>query len=114
MLIEHCEAFSRDDICDIKDFEMDITLKDEIPVNQSYPKLPRNLYGEVKKHVNDLLLKIFIKKSNSSYSSPMVCVRKKDGSLRLCIDYRKVNAKTIPSRQPIPRIQDVIDSLKGQ
>ena len=43
----------------------------------------------------------------------MVCVRKRDGSLRLCIDYRALNAKTIPDRQPIPRIQDVLDSLGG-
>ena len=44
----------------------------------------------------------------------MVCVRKKDGSLRLCIDYRKLNNKTIPDMQPIPKIQDMLDCLGGQ
>ena len=44
----------------------------------------------------------------------MVCARKSDGSLRLCIDYRKLKNRTIPDRQPIPKIQDIIDSLGGQ
>ena len=52
--------------------------------------------------------------SCSSYSSPIVCVRKKDGGMRLCIDYRKLNAKTIPDAQPIPRIQDILDNLGGK
>ena len=43
----------------------------------------------------------------------MVCVRKKDGSLRLCIDYRELNKKTHPERQPIPRIQDISNGLGG-
>ena len=43
----------------------------------------------------------------------MVCVRKKDGSLRLCIDYRELNKKTYPERQPIPRIQDILNGLGG-
>ena len=51
--------------------------------------------------------------SYSLYSSPMVCVRKKDGGLRLCIGFRKLNKKTIPDKQTIPCIQDILDSLKG-
>lgn len=43
----------------------------------------------------------------------MVCVCKKDGSLRLCIDYRLLNQKTFPDRHPLPRIQDLIDTLRG-
>ncbi|XP_048240235.1 uncharacterized protein LOC124116300 [Haliotis rufescens] len=44
----------------------------------------------------------------------MVCVRKRDGFLRLCIDYRKLNQKTISDQQPIPRIQDALNGLKGK
>ena len=48
-----------------------------------------------------------------AYSSPVVCVQKKDKSLRLCINYRTLNEKTIPDRHPIPRIQEALDSLGG-
>ena len=41
----------------------------------------------------------------------MVCVRKKDGSLHLCVGCRKLNNKTIPDRQPIPKVQDMLDCL---
>ena len=43
----------------------------------------------------------------------MLCVRKKGGGLRLCIDFWKLNQKTIPDKQPIPRIQDILDDLGG-
>ena len=52
-------------------------------------------------------------KSKSPYSAPVVCVRKKDGTLRLCIDYRLLNQKTVPDRHPLPRIQDLTDTLGG-
>ena len=47
------------------------------------------------------------------FAAPIVCVRKKDGQMRLCVDYRALNAKTVPDAQPIPRIQDILDSLGG-
>ncbi len=75
--------------------------------------IPRPLYEEVKDYLRELLAKGWITKSKSPYSSPIVCVRKKDSSLRLCCDFRKLNAKSIPSSQPIPRIQDALDSLGG-
>ena len=52
--------------------------------------------------------------STCESNSVCVCVRKKDGSLPMCIDYRKVNNKTIPDSQPIPRIQDIFDNLYGK
>ena len=87
---------------------------DEVPVAEAYRKIPRNLYDEVKNHVNNLLANGWVRQSYSPYSSPMVCVRKKCGGLRLCIDFRKLNMKTIPDKQPIPRVQDILDSLKGK
>lgn len=49
----------------------------------------------------------------SAHSSPVVCVRKKDNTLRLCVDFRELTRKTIPGRHPLPWIQDLLDSLRG-
>ena len=116
LLQENHEVFSKtkNDIGYIKDFKMPINLMDNIPVSQPYRQIPKNLYDEVKNHINNLLANGWIKRSQSPYASPMVCVRKKDSSLRLCIDFRKLNLKTIPDKQPIPRVQDILDGLGGQ
>lgn len=56
-------------------------------------------------------MKGWIVKSKSPYAAPVYCVRKKDGTLCLCIDYRLLNKKTVPDRHPLPRIQDLTDTL---
>ena len=115
VLRDECSAFAKDsdDIGTVPDLELNIRLTDDVPVKQSYMSIPRPLFDEVKDYLKGLLAKGWIKKSRSSYSSPIVCVRKKDGSLRLCCDFRKLNGKTIPEQLPIPRIQDALDSLGG-
>ena len=82
LLTEECDVFSKNesDIGDITDFQMKINLSDEIPVREAYRHLPRNLYDEVRNYVNDLLINGWIHESFSAYASPIVCVRKKDGS----------------------------------
>ena len=116
LLFEECDVFAKNDcdIGDIAEFQMNIHLTDEVPVNQAYRHLPRKLYDDVKNYLNDLIVNGWIRESTSAYASPIVCVRKKDNSLRLCVDYRKLNLKTIPDRQPIPRVQDLLDGLHGQ
>ena len=84
-----------------------------MPVQASYTSVPRPLYQEVKDYLQYLIVKGFISSSKSPYSSPMVCARKRDSSLRLCIDYRKLNNKTVKNGEPIPRIQDTLDGLAG-
>ncbi len=115
VLKEERDMFSRSDldIGDIKDFHMKIPLHDETPVKEAYRRIPRNLYSEVKDFISDLVTNGWIKESFSSYASPIVCVRKKCGGLRMCVDYRKLNAKTVADSQPIPRIQDILDGLAG-
>ena len=68
--------------------------------------------AEIKKQVQDLLEKGFIRPSTSPCGSPIVMVRKKDGSWRMCIDYRALNKITIKNRYPLPRIDDLLDQLK--
>ncbi len=115
LLREECAAFSRndEDVGCIPSLELKIRLKDTTPVRRTYMSVPKPLHKEVKEYLEDLLNRGWITKSRSAYSSPMVCVRKKDGSLRLCCDYRELNQKSIPDRHPIPRIQDMLDSLSG-
>ena len=116
LLTEVDGVFSKsdEDIGDIPDFQMPIHLVDDIPVTEAYRRNPPHLYQEVKNYIEDLRSNGWVRESFSSYASPIVCVRKKDGGMRMCVDYRKLNAKTVPFSQPIPRIQDILDTLGGK
>ena len=116
MLTEEVDSFSRNDqdVGCAPGLELDIKLTDDKPVQKKYASIPRPLYGEVKGYIEDLLNHKFVKPSKSPYLSPCVCVRKRDGTLRLCIDYRALNQKTVQDRHPLPRIQDALDNLGGK
>ena len=116
MLISEQNAFCQDDsdIGCARDLQMKIAQTDNTPVPKNYVGVPHPLLGELKEYVEDLLNRAFIQKSRSPYSSPWVVVRKKDGTLRLCIDNRQLNNKTEADHHPIPRIQDTLDSFAGQ
>ena len=115
VLLEQKDMFSTSDcdIGDITDFQMDINVTDDVPVTEAYRRIPPHLYKEVRDYIDDLLTDGWIRESFSAYSSPIVCVRKKDGAMRICVDYSALNAKTRPDAQPIPRIQDILDFLGG-
>jgi len=63
--------------------------------------------------IRELLDKGFIRPSNSPWEAPVLFVKKKAGTLRLCIDYRHLNKVTVKNRYPLPRIDDLFDQLKG-
>lgn len=107
MLYEESNTFARNDhdIGCIPSLQMAIPLKDDIPVQRSYTSIPKPLYQEVKAYIQSLLAKKWIVKSKSPYSAPVVCVRKEDGSLQLCIDYRLLNQKTVPDRHPLAMLK---------
>lgn len=115
MLFEQSDVFAQEegDIGCIPGLQLKINTTDNTPVQRSYNSIPRPLYKEVKEYVQNLLNRGWIRKSVSAHSSPVVCVRKKDNTLRLCVDFRELNKKTIPDRHPLPRIQDLLDSLGG-
>ena len=68
---------------------------------------------ELKVQLQDLLDKGFIRPSTSPWGAPVLFVKKKDGSLQLCIDYRQLNKVTTKNKYPLPRIDDLFDQLQG-
>ena len=68
---------------------------------------------ELKAQLEELLSKGFIRPSISPWGAPVLFAKKKDGSLRLCIDYRQLNRVTIPNQYPLPRIDELFDQLQG-
>ncbi|KAK7103788.1 hypothetical protein V1264_018620 [Littorina saxatilis] len=86
---------------------------DSKPVAQPYRRIPPNNFKEVQEHLKELLDRNIITESHSPYAAPIVIVRKKDGSIRLCVDYRRLNSKTVGDAYPLPRIQESFDALVG-
>ena len=70
-------------------------------------------HDEIERQVADLLQKGKVKESSSPWSSPVVLVTKKDGSQRLCIDYRQLNAATVKDAFPLPRVDDSLPALSS-
>ena len=81
-----------------------IELDDYKPLKDRYRWIPPHQYEEVRKHLNEMLEIGVIRKSNSPWASAVVLVRKKDGSLKFCIDLQKLNARTIRDAYSLPRI----------
>lgn len=69
--------------------------------------------NELKSQLEDLLEKKFIRPSVSPWGAPVLLVKKKEGTMRLCVDYRQLNKVTIKNRYPLPRIDDLMDQLVG-
>ena len=90
-----------------------IDLSDDRPFKQRYRRIPPHMFEEVADHIKQLEASGIIRPSRSQYSSPVVCVRKKDGKLRLCVDFRLLNSKTIKDNYCLPRVEEILDSLQG-
>ncbi|GFT62908.1 retrovirus-related Pol polyprotein from transposon 297 [Trichonephila clavipes] len=94
------------------DVTIRIILKDEEPVCQPPRRLAFTERQEVNKQIKEWLNEGIIRPSSSEYASPIVMVKKKDGSSRMCIDYRKLNQKLVKDKFPLPLIEDVLDTLQ--
>ena len=90
-----------------------IQLDNYTPIKDRYCRIPPHQYEEVWKHLKEMLDIRAIRRSNSPWASPVVLVRKKDGSLRFCIDLRKLNARTVKDAYSLLCIEDMLDSLNG-
>jgi len=79
-----------------------------VPYRMSTPKLI-----ELKMQLQDLLDKNYISPNVSPYGAPILFVKKKDGTLRMYMDYRQLNKLTIKNKYPLPRIDELFDQVKG-
>ena len=81
------------------------------PVHLPPRRIPHAHSEELKEMLQDMLDKNAIEHSDSLWSSPIVLVKKKDGTTRFCVDYRKVNEVTRKDGYPLPRVDDTLDTL---
>lgn len=91
---------------------MSIVVKEERPIYNRPRRLPLPEREIVEKQIEEWLNDGIVETCSSEYASPVLVVRKKDGSPRVCIDYRKVNEIIIKDRYPLPLIEDQLDQLK--
>ncbi|GBN76866.1 Retrovirus-related Pol polyprotein from transposon opus [Araneus ventricosus] len=97
--------------CDL--IKHEIHLSDQIPIRQKPYRDPYHLKSEMRSQINVLLEAGIIQPSTSSFSAPVILVKKSDGSYRLVADLRKLNAKTVPDNYPLPNVTEMIDNLSG-
>ncbi|GJR63883.1 putative reverse transcriptase domain-containing protein [Tanacetum coccineum] len=83
------------------------------PIAKSPYRLAPSEMQELSGQLQELQDKGFIRPSHSPWGAPVLFVKKKDGSLRMCIDYRELNKLTVKNRYPLPRIDDLFDQLQG-
>ena len=94
------------------EFTIDLTPGTE-PISIPPYRMASAELRELKAQLEELLSKGFIRPSISPWGAPVLFVKKKDGSLRLCIDYRQLNRVTIRNQYPLPRIDELFDQLQG-
>ena len=83
------------------------------PISKRAYRMPPKELAELKTQLQELLDKGYIRPSSSPWGCPALFVKKKDGCLRLCVDYRPLNAVTIKNKYPLPRIDVLFDQLSG-
>ena len=114
--VELLAAFALDDgkRGETKGVEHVIDTADSQPICQIPRQVPFVLQDKITKVVQEMLKGEVIQESASPWASPVVLVRKKDGGLRFCVDYRQLNAVTHKDTFPLPRIHDLLDQVKGK
>nr|GFA08048.1 putative reverse transcriptase domain-containing protein [Tanacetum cinerariifolium] len=94
------------------EFQIDL-VPGAAPVARAPYRLAPSKMKELSEQLKELFDKGFIRPSSSPWEAPVLFVKKKDGSFRMCIDYRELNKLTVKNRYPLPKIDDLFDQLQG-
>ena len=115
MLMEHHHIFSleKNEIGCTDTTEHIIELMDDEPFKERFRRIAPPLLEEVRENLQDMLDGGAIRPSKSPWCNAIILVRKKDGTLRFCIDFRKLNARTKKDAFPLPRMQETMESMVG-
>ena len=115
LLKNHEDIFStgETDIGHCTFFKHEINLTDDRPFKQRHRRIPPAMIDEVRAHIEQLASSGIIRPSHSPFASNVVLVRKKDNKLRMCVDYRQLNNRTVKDSYALPRIEELLDTLAG-
>ncbi|GJV63725.1 putative reverse transcriptase domain-containing protein [Tanacetum coccineum] len=116
-LLKGCPIFLAHDLSGLPltrqvEFQIDL-VPGVAPVARAPYRLAPSEMKELSEQLQELSDKGFIRPSSSPWGAPVLFVKKKDGSFRMCIDYRELNKLTVKNRYPLPRIDDLFDQLQG-
>ena len=111
--MSHVFARDQNDLGCAQAVEHKINFTDNVPSRQPCRRTPPGQLEEFKEAVENMSLSGVVRESKSPYASPVMLVRKKDGNLRVCVDFRKINAKTIRDAYALPRISETLEALEG-
>ena len=110
---EHLFSHSHLDLGKIALIKHKIEVTDQTPFKKHYRCIPPHMYDDVRAHIQEMLIIGVIQKAHSPRASAVVLVWKKDGTLRFCIDLRKLNNWTIKDAYLLPHIDETLESLLG-
>ena len=113
VLRKHQEVFDTSRLGCTPSIKHKVMTVDNLPVAQAYRRLPPQQWREVRDHLHKLLTERIIRKSKSNYAAPIVVVRKKSGSIRMCCDYRRLNMKVQRDVFPLPRVGETLELMAG-
>ena len=106
-------ALAKDPLGTAVGTEHRIETKDAVPIKMAPYKIAPHKLPAIRAEIQEMLEKGVILPSKHPFSSLVVMVPKKDGTIRMCIDYRKLNVITVKDAYPLPRISQTIDALQG-
>ena len=111
----HPDSFPKDDLDHGRSSAVKhgIQMDNDSAFREPCRRIPPADFQDARDHIQDLLRRGIIRESSSPYASPIVLVRKKNGDIRLCVDYRTLNSRTIRDQYNIPKIEDTLHTLSG-